>query len=274
MTFDVRDSGPAGGELVLLLHGFPGGSETWESVSPRLGDAGYRTMAPDQRGYAPHARPARIAQYRIDELLGDALTLASSIPNDRFHVIGHDWGGFVAWHLAAHHPHRVRTLTALSKPHPRALATSLTRSTQLLRSWYTLAWQLPILPELALSTGNGALLRSALMQSGLPQTFADRYFNRLRGPGALTAALNWYRAAGRSLRRLLDPPDVAIPALYIWSGNDPSISRTAAEHTAKHVTGAYRFVELDDVSHWIPETASEVIADQFLRSCASHPTGS
>jgi pimeloyl-ACP methyl ester carboxylesterase len=273
MTFDVIDGGPADGDVMILLHGFPGGAESWEAVSAFLGQAGYRTIAPDQRGYSPRARPSRIGGYRIDELVLDALALASQVPVDRFHVIGHDWGGIVAWHLAAHHPHRLRTLTAVSTPHPRALAASLTRSPQLLRSWYTLAWQLPILPELALSTGDGALLRTALVQSGLPQRVADRYVDRLLEPRALTAALNWYRAAGRSLARLLDPPDVAVPTLYIWSGNDPAIGRTAADHTANHVTGSYRFVGLDDVSHWIPETAPEVVADEFLRSCASQPAG-
>ena len=266
LVFDVVDTGPLDGETVVLLHGFPAAAESWNAVAEGLNRAGYRTLAPDQRGYSAGARPRRADAYRIDELVGDVIALADHAGVPRFHVIGHDWGGLVAWHLAARYQLRVQTLVALSTPHPRALAESLTCSAQLLRSSYALAWQLPVVPELALTARRGALLRVGLRWSGLPDGPTLAYTQRMLEPGALTAALGWYRAAARHPAELLDIADVTTPTLYLWSSNDPALGRTAAERTARHVVGPYGFEVLVGVSHWIPETAPDTVVEAFLDS--------
>jgi pimeloyl-ACP methyl ester carboxylesterase len=269
LVFDVIDRGPLDGETVVLLHGFPGAAESWNAVIERLNRAGYRTLAPNQRGYSTAARPRRSQAYRIGELVGDVLALADRAGLRQFHVIGHDWGGFVAWHLAARWRPRVQSLVVLSTPHPRAFAESLTRSAQLLRSSYALAWQLPVVPELALTSRDGALLRLALRGSGLPDGPTRAYTRRMLEAGALTAALNWYRAAARHPAELFDVGAVTTPTLYLWSSNDSALGRTAAERTANHVAGPYRFEILDGVSHWIPETAPAAVVELFLQMSSS-----
>jgi pimeloyl-ACP methyl ester carboxylesterase len=271
LLFDVIDEGPANGEAVVLLHGFPGGAATWDAVAPRLAEAGCRTLVLDQRGYSPQARPPDVDAYRVGELVADVLGLADRAGLDRFHVIGHDWGGIVAWHLAGAHPERLRTLTVLSTPHPRAMAQSMTRSLQGLRSAYALAWQIPELPERFLLAGGGRLLRSALLRSGLDSGHGDAYVDRMRRPGALTAALNWYRAAGRAARVTATVPDIRVPTLYVWSTNDPALGRTAAELTARRVEGRYDFVVLDGVSHWIPETVPDQVVELVLTHMQRDP---
>jgi pimeloyl-ACP methyl ester carboxylesterase len=156
----------------------------------RLHREGYRTLAPSQRGYSPDAQPRQAGAYGIEELVLDVLALTDAAGIGRLHVIGHDWGGLGAWRLAALHASRVQTLTVLSTPHPRAFARSLTRSGQLLRSWYALAWQVPVVPEWAMTAGHGALFRAALERSGLPGSVAAAYTDRMLDPGALGAALN------------------------------------------------------------------------------------
>jgi pimeloyl-ACP methyl ester carboxylesterase len=264
LRFEVVDSGPIAGEAVVLLHGFPRGAESWEQMTERLNAAGYRTLAPDQRGYSRGARPRGRDAYAIDELVDDVIALADGAGLERYHVIGHDWGGFVAWHLAARREPRLQSLTVLSTPHPRALRAALTRGVQLLRSWYAFAWQLPVLPERVLTAGHGAVLRKALELSGLPSNLAASTTEKMIEPGALTAALNWYRAAGRRPGELFEVDDVVVPTLYVWSTNDPALGRTAAIHTASHVAAPYRFEVLDGVSHWIPETEPDAAVGLFL----------
>jgi len=238
---------------MVLLHGFPATAHCWEGVISAL-HGRFRTLAVDQRGYSPRARPVAVGAYEVGDLTDDVLALADAAGTDRFHLVGHDWGGLVAWHLAAHHAQRLKSLTVLSTPHPRALLESLTRSWQPLRSAYALAWQLPIIPEAVMLAGDGRLLRAGLETSGLDPASAELYVNHMRQPGALRAALNWYRAAGRAPRHLVSLPPIRVPTMYVWSTNDPALGRVAAERTAHHVEGPYQIEVLDEVSHWIPET--------------------
>jgi pimeloyl-ACP methyl ester carboxylesterase len=254
LTFDVRDGGPADGEPVLLLHGFPQDADAWDRVAPALHGSGLRTLAPDQRGYSPMARPRRRAAYRLRELADDVLAMLDAARLDRAHVVGHDWGAAVGWALAGWHPDRVRTLTALSVPHPGAMATALVTSDQALRSMYMGVLQLPLLPEGALLAAGGAPLRRVLRRSGLPDALADHYVARMREPGALTAALNWYRALPWSGRDTVGR--VTVPTLHVWSTGDTFLGRAATEHTRRYCTGPYRLEVLEDVPHWIPELAS------------------
>ncbi|MFI7741974.1 alpha/beta fold hydrolase [Kocuria rhizosphaericola] len=252
----MRDDGPPDGEPVLLLHGFPQDGTCWTRVAPVLQRAGLRTLVPDQRGCAPGARPRGRRAYRLELLVQDAVALLDAAGLDRAHVVGHDWGGIVAWALAAHRPERTASLTVASVPHPRALARSLTRSPQALRSAYVGAFQLPLLPEALL----GPRLEDLLRRSGLPAAEAARYAARMREPGALTGALNWYRAL--PLSRLRTGP-VDVPTTYAWGNRDLALGRRAAELTAEQGRGPYRFVELD-AGHWLPETRAEELAGLVL----------
>ncbi|THG32889.1 alpha/beta fold hydrolase [Naasia lichenicola] len=260
LTFDVTDAGPLDGPVLVLLHGFPADRSSWRGVAPLLHDAGFRTLAPDQRGYSPRARPKGRAAYRGRELARDVLALMDAAGVHRAGVVGHDWGGIVAWWLAMAAPTRVRHLTAVSVPHPTALRRSLLSSDQALRSSYAAFFQLPLLPErLMIPRLDGLLARS-----GVPHDFAVDYARRMREPGALTAALDWYRAAalpggGRPNRDGL----VHVPTRYIWSSRDAALGRRAAELTRDQVAGPYEFVELDEL-HWIPERSPERLAAAIL----------
>jgi pimeloyl-ACP methyl ester carboxylesterase len=267
LVFDVRDRGPAAGEPVVLLHGFPQDATSWDELAGRLADAGYRTLAPDQRGYSPRARPRGRAAYAMPHLTGDVLALLDAAGLDRAHVVGHDWGGAVAWALAARHPERVRTMTTLSTPHPSALGRAVLRGGQAMRSWYMGLFQLPWLPERMQLVRGGAPLRSWLRRSGLPESYAAHYADRMAQPGALTGALMWYRAFPLVLRAPVGR--VRVPTLYVWGDRDPALGRAAAEGSGAFVDGPYRFEVLRGAGHWLPETAARPVGDLLLAHLAA-----
>jgi pimeloyl-ACP methyl ester carboxylesterase len=260
LVFDALAAGPAGGEPVLLLHGFPQTPAAWTGVMGRLAAAGYRVVAPAQRGYSPQARPAGRRAYRIQELTADVLAVADHLGAERFHVAGHDWGGFVAWALAGRHPERVRTATSVSTPHPAAMVRSLLRSAQLLRSGYIPVFRVPGLAEWLLGARGGRGLRNLLTTNGLDPASADEYVRAMLEPGALTGALNWYRGA----IRLRDGVGrVRVPTLYVWGRRDQALGPVAARRTADWVDGPYRF-EVLDTGHWIPERHAAELGDLLL----------
>jgi pimeloyl-ACP methyl ester carboxylesterase len=223
-------------------------------VAPALHQHGLRTLALDQRGYSPMARPRGRAHYRLRETTADVLALLDAAGLHRAHVVGHDWGGIVAWALGAWHPDRVRTLTALSVPHPAAMAKAMVTSDQGLRSSYMGLFQLPLLPERLLLAGGGEPLRRMLRSGGLSHDAADHYVARMREPGALSAALGWYRAIPFGARDAVGT--VRVPTLHVWSTGDAFLGRSATEDTARFVDAPYRLEVLDDVTHWIPELAA------------------
>lgn len=267
LVFDARAAGPADGELVLLLHGFPQTSLAWRQQLEALGDAGYRAVAPDQRGYSPGARPVDVGEYRAERLVGDVLGFADALGAPTFHLVGHDWGGAVAWQVAGRHPERLRTLTSVSTPHPAAFRRSIEGGEQRERSGYMLFFRTPDAEPFFLDN-DAAVLRSLYSASALPEDAAAEYLRVLTEPGALTGALNWYRAADIGLVEGLGP--ITTPTLYVWSTNDPALGRDAAEATAGHVDGPYRFEVLDGVSHWIPEEAPDALNALLLEHLASH----
>jgi len=267
LTFDARVAGPAGGPVVLLLHGFPESSRSWNAQLDALAQAGYRAVAFDQRGYSPGARPAGVEAYRLGELVADAVAVIDSLGVARVDVVGHDWGGAVAWHMAAGHPERVRSLAVVSTPHPAAFRAALAESEgdQAQRSWYMTWFQTPEEPERVFLENDAAGLRG--IYSGLPQDAVEEYVALFRQPGALTAAINWYRAAGPDLTRETGP--ITMPTLYVWSTDDIALGREAAEATAGHVQGPYRFEVLEGVSHWIPEEVPDTLNGLLLEHLAA-----
>ncbi|MFD2082797.1 Pimeloyl-ACP methyl ester carboxylesterase [Actinopolymorpha cephalotaxi] len=263
LTLDVAAGGPEDGPAVLLLHGFPQHAGEWDQVVPSLHAAGLRTYALNQRGYSPGARPAAVEDYRVAECVADALAVLDAVNVDVAHVVGHDWGAMVAWVLAAGHPDRVRTLTAVSVPHPAAFAQALaTDADQRERSSYMQLFRQPGTAEQMLLADDAAALRGVF--AGLGAERINSYVEPMREPGALTAALNWYRAM--SLDEVAGP--VTVPTTYVWSDGDVAVGRTAAEACAAHVTGDYRFVALDGVTHWIPDEAPDAVAEAVLARIA------
>jgi pimeloyl-ACP methyl ester carboxylesterase len=254
LSFDVRDGGPREAAAVVLLHGFPQDATSWARVEPLLHDAGLRTLAPDQRGYSPGACPGGRAAYRIEELVEDVVALLDAAALPRAHLVGHDWGGGVAWEVAARHPDRIATLTVLSTPHPAALGWAYRHDRHQRRmSWYMAAFQLPWLPEQWLSRTMWRTLRD----SGMPPLDAARDARRFAEPAALTGPIGWYRALPRIRRGTLAAAPArqrgTVPTTYLWGRHDIALGRAAAQRTGACVGADYRFVELD-AGHWLPQT--------------------
>jgi pimeloyl-ACP methyl ester carboxylesterase len=256
LVFDARADGPADGELVLLLHGFPQTSLSWRNQLGALAAAGYRAVAPDQRGYSPGARPAGVGEYRVERLVGDVLGFADELGVERFHLVGHDWGGAVAWQVAGRHPERLRTVTSVSTPHPGAFRRSIQDGEQRDKSSYILFFRSPKAEPFFLDN-DAAGLRALYTASGLSDEAVEEYVRVLTQPGAMGAALNWYRAADLGLVEGLGP--ITTPTMYVWSTYDPALGREAAEATAAQVEGPYRFEVLEGVSHWIAEEAPDAL---------------
>jgi pimeloyl-ACP methyl ester carboxylesterase len=269
--FTARTDGPPDGRPVLLLHGFPETSRSFAAQIGALADAGWRVVAPDQRGYSPGARPEAVEAYRVTELVADVLAVADACGMNAFDLVGHDWGGIVAWAAACLHPERVRSLTAISTPHPRALAAGLRGGDpeQAERSSYIHLFRQPEVPEALLlgEDGSGSGLVQLYESSGLAVAAAAEYVEVLTRPGAMTAALNWYRA--NDLASYTNLGQCTVPTMYVWSTDDVALGRGVAEGTASWVTGPYRFVELEGVSHWIPEAVPDELNRLLLEHLAA-----
>ena len=265
MVFTARVAGPEDGPPVLLLHGFPQTSRCWAAQLEALGGAGNRAVAFDQRGYSPGARPDDVEAYKPAALVADVLRVADACGFERFDLVGHDFGGMVAWMVAGHHPERVRTLTVASTPHPAAFRSSYKGSDdQNERSGYMRSFRAAARGEVEgqLLADDAAGLRA--VYAGLDAVAVDEYVRVLAQPGALVAAIDWYRSM--SGKASAATPPASVPTLYVWSDQDPSLGRDAAEATAALVTGPYRFEVLEGVGHWIPELA----ADRFTPLLLEH----
>jgi len=270
LTFDVREAGPPDGPVVVLLHGFPQHNDSWDAVIDRLTAQGYRCLAPNQRGYSPGARPPRRRDYRMSELVADVGALIDASGAQRVHLVGHDWGAAVAWAAAAEIPERLATVSPVSVPHPGAFIKSFITSRQGLASWYMYLFQLPRIPEWLLTRRNGAVISEFLQRAGQTPAAAKRDARAMSEPGALTTAINWYRAIPLSDLRATNQK-VSVPTLYVWSDQDVALLPKAAHDTARYVSGEYRFEILPDVSHWIPDDQPDKLADLLLDWFAAHP---
>lgn len=262
LTFDVDDvaASPERG-VAVLLHGFPQDRTAWDAVLPLLTAGGLRVLALDQRGCSPGARPRGRRPYAVPELVEDVVALLDTAGVDRAHVVGHDWGGAVAWAFAGEHPGRTASLTVLSTPHPGALRRVLRRPVQLRRSSYVLAFQVPRLPERRLLADDGAALARALTRTGLAPDRVAHDVARLQEPGALTAALAWYRALAVS--GPLRARRSRVPTTFVAGAHDPFFDLALARGTRDFVLGPYREVVLD-AGHWLPEHRPDDVAAAVL----------
>lgn len=250
VTLHVAEAGE--GPPVVLLHGFPDGWYTWRRQLPALAGAGWRAVAPDLRGYGASSRPRGVAAYALERLVADVARLIASY-GESAAVVAHDWGGGIAWALAMTHPELVVRLGILNAPHPVSFARAWRHPRQLLRSRYMLFFQIPALPERSLAAGDFDGLRRIYRRA--PRAFSaaeiGRHVDALRPPGALTAAVTYYRAlfrgAGRAMRmwRRVD-----VPALVVWGDRDPYLGRELADPPSAWVRKA-RVVHLPDAGHWV-----------------------
>lgn len=259
LVLDLHEQGDPAGRPVLLLHGFPQTHRSFDALAARLAAAPAppRLLAPDQRGYSPGARPADPAAYTLPALAADLLGLLDAAGVEHADVVGHDWGSIVGWYLAAHHPDRVRTLTAVSVPHPGALAEALAQSTEQRKlSEYVGLFTQPEKAARVLLEDDARRLRA--LYRPLPEAATAPHLAVLGEPAALTAALRWYQATPLSAG--VDVPAVEVPVVYVWSTADAAVSRAAAERCVEHVAGPFQFVVLEGVSHWVPDEAPDALA--------------
>jgi pimeloyl-ACP methyl ester carboxylesterase len=273
LVFDVLVDGPEDAPVVLLLHGFAESFHMWRAQLPALAKAGYRAVAPSQRGYSPGARPdpAVLSHYSFELLLADALALASKFAGAarQFHLVGHDWGGSIAWAIADQYPERLASLTVLSRPHPTAFnrVLALPDGEQARRSQHHRAFLEPDAGPRVLAD-DARWLRERLARNGVPREAVEDHLSVLGNANAMEAALAWYRARG-AIRAPLGV--IRVPVLYIWGDADDSVGRAAAEGTAEFVQGPYQFEALPGVGHFAAEQVPDRVSDLLLAHIAWHP---
>jgi pimeloyl-ACP methyl ester carboxylesterase len=273
LTFDALVSGAPGARRVLLLHGFAESMHCWRAQVAALAAAGYRAVAPSQRGYSPGARPdpGDTANYHIDRLMDDAMAIvaASGDSERRFHLVGHDWGGSIAWALADRFPERLASLTILSRPHPNAFnrALQMQDGDQAHRSRHHKAFLEPGAADVVLAD-DAKWLRERLAAAGVPAAAIDQHLSVLGDKAAMEAALAWYRARG-AIRGPLGP--IRVPTLYIWGDADDTVGRIAAEGTADFVAAPYRFEVLCGVGHFAADQVPERVNALLLQHVAAYP---
>ncbi len=267
ISLHTRQAGPEDGPLVVLLHGFPEFWYGWHRQIKPLADAGYRVIVPDQRGYNRSDKPDGVDSYHIETLAADVVGLLDAADRETAAVAGHDWGAAVAWWLALSYPERIESLTAVNVPHPTVMETTLRNSlSQLRKSWYMFAFQLPALPEAISTANNCRVLRRGLTNSSRPGTFSatdlERYRAAWQQPDALTAMINWYRAMGRYRPQ---PPrqQVSVPTLVMWGQQDEFLASTMAEESLDYCDDA-ELVSFPSATHWVLHEEPEETADELL----------
>ncbi|MBP0465183.1 alpha/beta hydrolase [Roseomonas sp. PWR1] len=272
LAFDVSLAGPPDAPLVLLLHGFAVSRHLYDAQLPALAAAGFLAAAPNQRGYSPGARPdpARVAEYDIELLIGDALALADRLGHRdrRFHLVGHDWGGSLAWDIAFRFPDRLASLTMLSRPHPAAFARALEEDPgQAHRSRHHKAFQDPEAGGRLLAN-DAEWIRVRHAANGVPAAATAKHLSVLGSPPAMEAALAWYRARGKVYRQT---GPVKVPTLFIWGDADDTVGRMAAEGTGAFVDAPYRFEVLPGVGHYAPDQVPDRVSALLVEHLARHP---
>jgi pimeloyl-ACP methyl ester carboxylesterase len=274
LTFTVDVAGPAGGALVLLLHGFPESRHSWRSALPELAKAGYRAVAPDQRGYSPGARPdpADLSNYAFDRLVADVIEIAEAAGyrDRRFHLVGHDWGGQVSWGVAAAHSDRLASLTVMSRPHPQSFRRALENpdGKQKERSRHHRAFLDAETGKLLLSD-NARRLREGLFGQGVSKAALDAHLSVLGTPDAIEATLAWYRA-NKGLA--VDIGEIAVPTLYIWGDVDATVGPEAAHGTKDFVSADFAMEVLPGVGHFVMDQAAARATELLLAHVRKHPS--
>jgi pimeloyl-ACP methyl ester carboxylesterase len=272
LNLHVVMAGPKKGRPVVMLHGFPEFWYGWRAQIPALAKAGYRVIVPDQRGYNLSDKPKGASAYRVDMLVQDIAGLADALGYKQINLVGHDWGAVVAWAFALWHPERVRKLGILNVPHPAVMLRFLRRDPeQLRRSWYIFFFQLPWLPEYFLHQQGWRGVVRALRGSGRIHTFTNEdiaeYKKAWSQPGAMTAMLNWYRAAVRHRPKLPDDLQVKVPTLMMWGMHDVALSHRMARPSLDYCADG-KLIFFEDASHWVQHDEAALVSQYLLEFLA------
>ena len=263
-------AGPRDSPVVVLLHGFPEFWYGWRKQIEPLAAAGFRVIVLDQRGYNLSSKPRGVASYALTELVSDVVAIANQLGQQKIFLAGHDWGAAVAWSMALLHPERIAKLAVLNVPHPLVMRRFLnTRVRQMVRSWYILFFQIPWLPERIFSAFNFCVGTRALLRSSRPGTFSPddlaQYRTAWSQRGALTAMINWYRAAVR-YRVPFSDPTVRVPTRILWGERDKFLMSEMARESLRYCTNAKLF-PFPDATHWLqheePERVSQLLMEFF-----------
>ncbi len=260
------------GTPVLLLHGFPQSSYAWREIVAPLVAAGYRVIMPDMRGYGLSDKPRSAAQYATPVLVSDMKNLLGTLGHGRAHVVGHDWGGVVAWHFTASHPELVDRLVIINGPHPDRISERLRHSAaQRKKSWYIFFFQLPWLPELFLTrptTMRRLFMASAFKKEAFSDEVIDTYTRAVREPGAASGMLNYYRAAARRPTKPL--AQIERPTLVLWGERDTALGADLLDRLGEHVRDL-RVHRIPDASHWVVEEKPELVVSELTAFFAANP---
>ena len=280
IRFRAMVDGPASGELVLMLHGFPEGAESWAKQIDAVARAGGLAVAPDMRGYGLSDAPDHVEDYDIGSLIEDVAGIIRSFGRTTAHVAGHDWGAIVAWFFAARHPEMTASLTALSVAHPAALAEARRiDEDQRTRSRYIALFLQPGKAEEVLAEDGYRRLRGMFRMgpnpAAVPPAIVDHFARSLSRPGRLTAALNYYRAnlsaGGAAWATPARELNIASPTTLLWGDADPALGRLAVESTAAHVHGPYHLEVLAGAGHWLQFERPEQVSRSLTQTIAPPP---
>jgi len=260
-------AGPQDGDPLILLHGFPEYWYGWRKQIPYFAEQGYRVIVPDQRGYNLSDKPESIDAYQIDILAGDVQQLIEVLGYERVYLAGHDWGAAVAWQVATIYPERLHKLVILNVPYPTILTDYLRQGyiNQLFKSWYIGFFQIPLLPESILSANNYRGLEQSLKSGNLNAFTAEdvkKYKVAWSQPGAVTAMLNWYRAAGRSLFNVFAQSTagvrITVPTLMLWGEQDIALSKDLAQPSIELCDDG-ELVFFPNATHWVQHDEAESV---------------
>jgi pimeloyl-ACP methyl ester carboxylesterase len=259
----IVEAGPEDGELVVLLHGFPEFWWSWRFQIPKLAAAGFRVVAPDMRGYNLSDKPYGVDAYRIEHLVRDVVGLVQALGRDRAHLVGHDWGGAVAWEFAQRRPELTKSLTVMNCPHPHEMAKGLFRPSQVKKSWYMFFFQLPGLPEKELMKDDASFLRRSL--KSLPKEDVARYVEAAKRARGMNGPLNYYRASMRALVRGGTPKyrPIVAPVLVLWGEADRWLEVEMARPDARWVSDL-RVELVPGATHWVHIDAPAVVNRALL----------
>ena len=264
LTFDVIDSGALDGQIFVLLHGFPETNKSWQETSEILNQAGYRTLAINQRGYSLGAQPEKRRDYRGSALIEDVNTLLDLI-GQPVYLVGHDWGAVVAWDVAQRYPDKIKHLITVSVPHKAAFMQAMLKSNQLFKSYYMGLFQLPKIPELLFEKfpkiGLG-LLKNTGMTAQQLQDFQQDIVNEKR----LSPALNWYRGIPFSSNKTLLKP-ITVPTLFIWGKHDSAVGAKSVALNHRFIKAPYKEIIMD-ATHWIPVQNAKELSGYILDAVA------
>ena len=269
ISLHAVEAGPADGPLVILLHGFPEFWYGWRHQIEALANAGYRVLAPDQRGYNLSDKPKGIGAYNLDALAADVAGLIDAAGRARACLVGHDWGGAVAWWTAIKYPQRLEKLAILNAPHPKVMRWNLLHNrAQRRKSWYMFMFQMPLLPEWRMRRANWEIGQRALQGTSRPGTFSEAdlalYREAWSQPGAAKAMINWYRASLRSRPQRVASSRVTAPALIIWGTRDKFLGRELAEQSVALCDNG-KLVWVEGASHWVQHEEPARVNELLLK---------